>query len=263
MTKAIPQQIKAVIFDWAGTMIDFGSLAPAVVFTDLFNRHGITVTPDEAREPMGLPKREHIKAMLAMPRIAKAFAARYGAPPDDKDIDRLYAEFLPLNENVAAEYAKMIPGAVEAIEVMRGRGAKIGSTTGYSRSVMDKILPIAAKAGYTPDNLVCGDDLAAGRPSPVMMYRCFADLAVYPPGAVVKVDDTTPGIAEGLAAGCITVGVVASSNYVGLSEAGFSALPGEKQQEMKRSAADKLLAAGADYIIDTVADLPGLLQRGA
>lgn len=42
---------------------------------------------------------------------------------------------------------------------------------------------------------------------PLAMYRCFIDLCVYPPSSEIKVDDTEPGIAEGVAAGCITVGV--------------------------------------------------------
>ena len=70
---------------------------------------------------------------------------------------------------------------------------------------MERILPAAAAQGYAPDNLVCADDLAEGRPGPLAMYRCFVDLAVHPPEAVVKVDDTEPGIAEGVAAGCLAV----------------------------------------------------------
>ena len=254
-------KIQAVIFDWAGTMIDFGSLAPTVVFTELFAKEGIAVTHAEAREPMGVPKRDHIAAMLQMPRIAAAFESRFGHAATIDDIDRLYEIFTPLNEVVAAQYATLIPGADETITYLRANNIKIGSTTGYGRSVMEKILPLASAAGYSPDNLVCGDDLAEGRPGPLMMYRCFADLAVYPPETVIKIDDTIPGIAEGRAAGCITVGISLTGNYVGLSETDLAALPEAERNWLNDAAARKLRDAGADHVIDSVAAVPALIDR--
>ena len=255
------KKIQAVVFDWAGTMIDFGSLAPTVVFTELFSGQGIAVTQEEAREPMGIPKRDHIAAMLAMPRIAAAFESQFGHAAATDDIDRLYEIFTPLNEAVAAQYATLIPGAVETITYLRANNIKIGSTTGYGRSVMEKILPLASAAGYSPNNLVCGDDLAEGRPGPVMMYRCFADLAVYPPETVIKIDDTIPGIAEGRAAGCITVGISLTGNYVGLSETDLAALPEAERNWLNDAAARKLRDAGADHVIDSVAAVPALIDR--
>ena len=254
------KKIQAVVFDWAGTMIDFGSLAPTVVFTELFSGQGIAVTHAEAREPMGVAKRDHIAAMLQMPRIAAAFESRFGHAATTDDIDRLYEIFTPLNEAVAAEYATLIPGAVETINYLRANNIKVGSTTGYGRSVMEKILPLASAAGYSPDNIVCGDDLSEGRPGPLMMYRCFADLGVYPPETVIKVDDTTPGIAEGKAVGCITVGISLSGNYVGLDEQTLSALPEDKRTQLNDDAAKKLRDAGADHVIDSVLALPDLIE---
>jgi len=254
------KKIQAVVFDWAGTMIDFGSLAPTVVFTELFSGQGIAVTHKEAREPMGIPKRDHIAAMLQMPRIAAAFESRFGHAATTDDIDRLYEIFTPLNEAVAAEYATLIPGAVETINYLRANNIKVGSTTGYGRSVMEKILPLASAAGYSPDNIVCGDDLSEGRPGPLMMYRCFADLGVYPPETVIKVDDTTPGIAEGKAVGCITVGISLSGNYVGLDEQTLSALSEDKRTQLNDDAAKKLRDAGADHVIDSVLGLPDLIE---
>ncbi len=254
-------KIQAVIFDWAGTMIDFGSLAPTIVFTELFAKEGIAVTNAEAREPMGVPKRDHIAAMLQMLSIAAAFESLFGHAATTDNSDRLYKIFTPLNEAVAAQYATRIPGAVETINYLRVNNIKIGSTTGYSRSVMEKILPLASAAGYSPDNLVCGDDLAEGGLGPVMMYRCFADLAVYPPETVIKIDDTIPGIAEGRAAGCITVAISLTGNYVGLSETNLAALPKAERNRLNDAATRKLRNAGADHVINSVAAVPALIDR--
>ncbi len=145
---------------------------------------------------MGLPKRAHVAALMADPAIAARWAEAHGKVPGDAEIDALYAVFVPLNTEVVSDFCTLIPGAVEMAKAVRARGMKLGSTTGYVRPIMERVLPLAKAQGYEPDNLVCAGDLADGRPTPLMMYRCFADLGVYPPATVVKIDDTEPGIAR-------------------------------------------------------------------
>ena len=253
-------KVKAVVFDWAGTMIDFGSIAPMAVFVEVFGRFGITVSVADARKPMGAPKRDHIRAMLAELHIAAQWQDRHGRAPTEADIDEVYRVFVPMNEEVVADYADLIPGAADTVRWLRARGIRIGSTTGYTRSIMERVLPVAASQGYAPDNLVCADDLSEGRPGPLMMYQCFVDLAAYPPAAVVKVDDTAPGITEGVAAGCVTVGLALSGNEVGLTAAELAALPDAERDALRSRATAILRAAGADHVIDTVADLPALIE---
>lgn len=255
------RRFKAVVFDWAGTTIDFGSFAPMGVFVEAFARFGVTATVEQARGPMGRPKWDHIRAMLDLPGIAAQWRTVHGAAPDDAAADRLYAVFVPMNEEVVARHATLVPGCAEAVARLRDMGLKIGSTTGYTRSIMERVLPVAAAQGYAPDNLVCADDLPEGRPGPLQMYQCFIDLRVYPPASVVKVDDTAPGIAEGVAAGCLSVGVTLSGNEVGLSPEELAALPAAEVERLRARAAAILREAGADHVIDTVADLPALLER--
>ncbi|MBB3592854.1 phosphonoacetaldehyde hydrolase [Rhizobium sp. BK529] len=254
-------QFKAVVFDWAGTMIDFGSFAPMGAFVETFAKFGVEVTIADARKPMGLPKRAHIAAMLAEPHIAACWQAAQGALPDEAAIDKVYELFVPLNESVVADYCTLVPGAIKTIEYLRERQMRIGSTTGYTRSIMERVLPLAAAQGYAPDNLICADDLPLGRPTPIGMYKCFLDLMVYPASAVIKVDDTEPGIAEGAAAGCVTVGLTLSGNEAGLTPDEVDALSPEARAELHKRIGDKLIAVGADYIIETVADLPALIEE--
>lgn len=254
-------KFKAVVFDWAGTMIDFGSFAPMGVFVKAFAQFDIEVTIADARKPMGASKWDHINAMMNEPHIAAQWRDKHGAAPSSADVDRVYEVFVPMNEEVVTDFATLVPGALETVDYLRGKGIRIGSTTGYTRSIMERVLPIAARQGYAPDNLVCADDVAEGRPGPLGMYKCFVDLAVYPPQAVLKVDDTVPGIGEGVAAGCVTVGLALSGNEAGMTPEELAALDDAARDDLRQRVSRILKDAGADHVIDTVADLPALMER--
>jgi phosphonoacetaldehyde hydrolase len=254
-------KIQAIIFDWAGTMIDFGSRAPVAAFQTAFERAGVPATVAEAREPMGLPKRDHIVAMLAAPRLQEAWVAAKGSAPTEADIDDLYADFQARTPDIVAAYTDLVPGALAMLVELAKREIKVGSTTGYTRAIMERVCPIARDQGYVPMNVVCADDLPEGRPGPLGMYQCFIDLRVHPPETVLKVDDTAPGIAEGVAAGCPTVGVALSGNLAGLTPPELRALSDAERYAIRKNATAQLKAAGATHVIDTVADLPALLDQ--
>jgi phosphonoacetaldehyde hydrolase len=260
MTTTEHRPLTAVVFDWAGTILDFGSCAPMGAFVRLFETFGIQLRTDEARGPMGLAKWDHIHALGNLPRIAAQWQQVHGKAFTDADVDQLYAVFTPMNAAVVADFAAFIPGALEVVRTLRTRGLKIGSTTGYNRPIMDVLAPIAAAGGYVPDNLVCAGDLAAGRPSPLMVYRSFADLGVWPPYTVVKVDDTGVGLQEGLNAGTWAVGLAVSGNAMGLTLAEWQAQPPDQQQVLRAAATAKLQAAGAHYVVDSVAELLPVLD---
>ncbi|QJP15275.1 phosphonoacetaldehyde hydrolase [Starkeya sp. ORNL1] len=252
--------LKALILDWAGTAVDFGSRAPMGAFVEAFSRVGVTISIKEARGPMGLPKRDHVASLMREPAISARWVAAHGAAPTEADIDHVLAIFEPLNVEVIPQHADLIPGLLDVVTEARRRGMKIGSTTGYTRPIMERLMPLAASAGYAPDNVVCAGDLAAGRPTPLMMYRTFADIGAWPPEACVKLDDTEPGIAEGLAAGTWTVGLALSGNAAGYSRTELDALSPAELADVRARANDKLFRAGAHYVIDTVADLLPVLD---
>ena len=254
-------KFKAVVFDWAGTVIDFGSFAPMGAFVETFAEFGVEATIADARGPMGLPKRAHIAAMLSESHIAARWEAAQGTPPDEAAIDRVYAVFVPRNVAVVGDYCTLVPGAAETFAWLQAEGIKVGSTTGYTRAIMERVLPLAAAQGFSPQNLVCADDLPLGRPTPMGMYKCFLDLMVHPASAVIKVDDTEPGIAEGVAAGCVAVGVALSGNAAGLTLDEFLAMDEAAKAPIRQRVTAKLKAAGATHVIDTVADLPALIGQ--
>jgi phosphonoacetaldehyde hydrolase len=252
--------IRAVVFDWAGTMVDFGCMAPVEALIEAFAAHGVTLSAPEARRDMGRAKRDHVLAILDYPDVAGAWRAARGAPPTLADGEAIYAALEPLIEAAATRCATLIPGAAAVAADLRGRGVKVGSGTGYTRQMMSGILPRAAAQGYAPDVVVCAGETPSGRPAPLMTWKALIELDAWPAGACVKVDDATVGIEEGRLAGCWTVGLAGSGNGVGLGLAEYQAMAEPERRARVDAAGAQLLAAGADYVIDTVADIRPVLE---
>jgi phosphonoacetaldehyde hydrolase len=249
--------IKAVIFDWAGTVVDHGSRAPMGAFVQAFARFDIGITIADARGPMGMAKADHIRQVGRT--VNAAWRARYGRDFEERDVQAIFEVFEPLNIAAVAAHAALIPGARETLDWLAARGTRIGSTTGYTRPIMQRLAPLAARQGFEPEAMVCAGDLAAGRPAPLQMWKAMAEMGVWPADAVVKVDDTPPGIGEGRAAGCWTVGVALTGNIAGLSVEELAALDDAARQEIRARATRELTAAGAHVVIDSIADLPGAI----
>ena len=252
--------LKAVIFDWAGTVVDYGSCAPAVAFTAVFKSLGVEISMAEAREPMGMAKREHIAAILRMPSMPARWRDAQGAPPGDADIDRLYEKFVPAQLSCLQDHGELIPGAIETVATCRQRGLKIGSSTGYNKQLMEIVMTAAKQQGFVPDCMLCADDVAAGRPAPWMCFENARRMGVYPVAAVVKVDDTPVGIEAGRNAGMWTVGVAKSGNLIGLGIEQVQKLETNDLRQRLEAAYERLFDSGAHYVIDTVADLPEVLD---
>jgi phosphonoacetaldehyde hydrolase len=254
--------IEAVIFDWAGTIVDFGSFAPTQIFVDAFKQaFDFELSLAEARGPMGLGKWQHIEALGNDPVIGARWQAQFGQPMRHADIDHIYQTFLPLQVERVGAHADLIPGAQATVDDLRSRGVKIGSTTGYPRQVMTKLIAAAATRGYSPDCTLCADEPEAGaRPGPWMALQCVLVLKINSVAHCVKVDDTLPGIAEGINAGMWTVGVALSGSPAGLTLAEYRGASAERLEAIRSRVSSEFKAAGAHYVIDSVADLLPVLE---
>ena len=253
--------LKAVILDWAGTTMDYGCYAPAVVFVQVYKRKGVPISIEEARIPMGAHKKVHIRKISQLPDVAKRWEETHGRRPTEDNIEAMFQDFIPLQLDCLADYADLIPGTLEAVAEFRRRGLKIGSTTGYTGDMMKLLLSEAKKRGYEPDATFCATDVPAGRPEPWMCLQNAMALGVYPMEAVVKVGDTLPDIEEGLNAGMWTIGLAKTGNEVGLNEAEIAALPsGELEAKLAR-AYIRMYQIGAHYVVDGIWDVPPLLDE--
>ena len=254
-------KLQGVILDWSGTTLDYGCFAPTVVFIQLFKEQGVEITMEEARKPMGAYKRDHIAQILQMPEVAARWESVQGRRPDDRDVQTLYDAFIPRQIDCIVEYADLIPGVKDTVEAFHARGLKVGSCTGYTRAMMEPLLPEAMKRGYNPDAVVCPDEVTAGRPAPWMCYLNAMRLNLYPLESLVKIGDTLVDIAEGLNAGMWTIGLAKTGNELGLTEADANALSPTALQAKLDPIYRAMYAAGAHYVVDSLADTLPVLDQ--
>ena len=252
--------LKAVLLDWAGTTMDYGCFAPAVVFMEVYKRKGVEISIEEARAPMGAHKKVHIRTISRDDGVAQRWEQVHGREPNECDVEEMFRDFVPLQLACLADYADLIPGTLEAVAEMRRRGLKIGSTTGYTREMMDVLQTEAKRRGYEPDSTVCATQVPAGRPHPYMCLQNAILLQTYPMEAMVKIGDTLPDIEEGFNAGMWTIGLAKTGNELGLTEERIAALDPDVLQAKLARAYQRMQHSGAHYVVDGISDVMPVLD---
>lgn len=249
-----------MIFDWAGTLADHGSRAPVSALLSIFSAAGVPITIPEARLSMGLAKKKHIERILTIPRVRDAWRETHGTQPVETDRDRLYAQFIPQQVAILESHSELIDGVAAVANRLRERGLKIGTTTGYTRPMLDYLLDRARQQGFQPDFSACPDEVPAGRPAPYMCYLNAIHMQTHPLWAMVKIGDTPVDIEEGRNAGMWTIGITRTGNEVGLTQAEWGAASEDERGRMLAAAEETLTAAGAHYVAASAADCEDILD---
>lgn len=255
------KKIEAVIFDWAGTTVDYGCFAPVQAFKDAFESYGLHPTFDEIRKPMGMLKIDHIKTMLSMETLGKEFQNVYGRDFNDEDVQKIYDIFEKALMAGITKHTEVKPYVIDAVNELRKMGLKIGSTTGYTNMMMEPVLKSAVEQGYNPDCWFSPDSTDhVGRPYPYMIFQNMMALKVSSVQAVVKVGDTVSDIKEGVNAGAYSVGVIEGSSLLGYNEEEYNALDAQTRQAAIEKAKETYFENGANAVIMNFSELPGLIE---
>ena len=258
---ARPKRLGAAVLDWAGTTVDYGSRAPVAAMQAAFDHVGLEVSEEETRRPMGRAKRDHLSEILQYPQVMDRWKTRFGRESSEQDLDEIYTQFLTLQTETVAQYSGVIEGCTVAIEECRELGLRIGSSTGYTRQLLERVIQRAYEEGYSPDIALSADDISPGRPAPWLCTENARRLGVFPMAAVVKVDDTPAGVLAGRNAGAWSVGVVDTGNEVGLSKEALDALADDDRENRLQSARRRLEEAGAHFLISSIQELPTVVRR--
>ncbi len=254
--------IEALIFDWAGTTVDYGSFAPVRAFQEVFRQYGLEPTMEETRMPMGMLKIDHIRTMLNMPRLAAEWKRVHGRLFTERDVKAMHDIFASKLMTILHEFATPKPYVLDTVAQLRAKGYKIGSTTGYNDAMMSIVAPEAAKRGYAPDCWFSPDSTnGKGRPFPYMIFENLAALEVSSVRAAVKIGDTASDIQEGVNAGVWTVGVLEGSSAAGVTMEEYDAMDGLAREHVLQKAARLYRDNGADFVIQNLSELPGVLAQ--
>lgn len=247
-------KVKLVVLDTAGVLCDGpadlrdqypeddlkGVKAPVIPFFEVLKRRRVVVPWEVIRRPMGLFKRDHLRALLQDEAVASQFRRAQGRTWTEEDLEEMFRDFSTLLDEIIVrpELAKPIEGAAAAVAQLRAAGIVVGCDTGYTRSASRALNRVLERDyGLVLDVATNSEEVPAGRPAPWMIFDLMQKANVYPPEAVVKVDDTTKGIWEGRNAGAWTVGVYRTGN----------------------DDYETLAGAGPDFLVPSIAEVPGVV----
>ncbi|WP_163833244.1 phosphonoacetaldehyde hydrolase [Spartinivicinus ruber] len=252
-------KVQGVIFDLAGTLIDFGAMAPVKALQATFADHQLDLPESLVRQLNTADYQQQIKQLLDDPAITEAWSKEHGRLPSHEDIEKLHEKFILHQMKAILSHAELTPGTTELVKQLTKQGIKLGINTEYSRSLVADLLPELQNQGVTFTSIVCANEVSRNRPCPQMSLKNAIELDVGHIHACVKVDDSEAGIEEGLNAGMWTVAVAISGCKLGKSWEEWQALDNTEQDALRSSATIQLYRAGAHYVIDTIKDLPACL----
>ncbi|MCL1949244.1 MAG: 2-aminoethylphosphonate--pyruvate transaminase [Turicibacter sp.] len=243
--------IKAVIFDWAGTTVDYGCFAPVKGFIDGYKNIGIEITNEMARKPMGMLKMDHTR------EIAKMLDQEI----TEEQIQAVYKDFERILFSNIENHCDVKDHIIETVAYLKAQGIRVGSTTGYTSEMMARVLPKAAENGYAPEFWTSPDQVGKGRPAPYMIWENMKEFGLTDPREIIKVGDTVSDILEGTSANTWTVGVVMGSSELGLTRKEVAALSADELEAKKAVVRQTYYKAGADFIIDGMDELPSVIAQ--
>lgn len=269
ITTQYNKPIHSLVLDWSGTTIDPYVCSVSNPMMETFRQFKVSVTNKEVRKPMGNRKDVHIKMIAHDPLVKARWVKVYNREPSEQDVTNLYNDYSKrqiewLNR---PEITTLLPGTKTTIDILREKyGIKIGSTTGFLRSMQNEIIKSTSKQGYNPDVIVAADDVPRSRPFPDGMLTNMLKLQSPNVKAVIKVDDTHSGILEGESIGAWTVGYSRYNNFIGEQFDDCSEVDKLEQTDpsLFRDLLDKsnehLMEANPDFVIESFNHLPFIVD---
>ncbi len=186
--------IQLLVCDMAGTTLHDGD-AVLKAFVAALAAEEIRVPPARINAVMGLAKKVAVRELLA----------ELGRGVDERLVDRLHGDFVArMSEFYRTDPGiREIPGAGAAIAAVRKRGVKVALNTGFSRNIVEVILPrLGWTVPETVDAVVASDEVKLGRPHPEMIQTLMDQFGIADSNSVAKVGDTVADLEEGFNAGC-------------------------------------------------------------
>ena len=198
-----PPTLQHIIADYAGSTAGPYGIETRLAMQQSLRKYGVHLSMEEiSRLGTGMSKRDHLRATL-----------RHAGKGDDATIlDKLYETYIDTQWQLLVTtpwYMNPIPGVRKAFNEFRrgGRGRWITVDTGYPASIANLYRTHLEKHGVWFNAQVASDEVVRGRPDPESIDRLQRMHSIAQVGAyhnigtaVLKCDDTLPGLQAGLEA---------------------------------------------------------------
>ena len=259
--------IKACIFDLGGTIVDKYSLSPLLSLQKAYSLKKLYVPNKLIIKDMGKHKFEHIRELCNENLINTQFRIHNDRDISTIDMESIFNDFNDIQIQYMNMNLNIIPETSSIIHYLRQNDIKVGITTGFNNVQMNIAVDKLRYNHIIIDSAVSSE--FSSRPLPHMIRKNMNNLQIEDPKQVIKIDDTCVGIQEGINAGCYTVGVARWSVNMDMfsldtltkeafTEACFNHtdIINHKLIESRR----RLKEAGADFVIDTLDELPSIIK---
>ena len=255
--------IKACIFDLGGTIVDRYSLIPLLSLKKVFNNRGISINNSLIKDCIGEHKKDYIPKIVNHKFISNQWFQRYDDYPDEFDMNILHNDFHMAQNEYLDQMVDVLPETKECINYLNFNYINTGVTTELNKEDMNIIKNKLQNRKIFLDSYISSTCLYGQPYNPsYMIQQTMENLGIMNPKQIIKIDDTEIGIEEGKLAGCLTVGVARWSINMGIItiDDAYGLSIYEIQDQLKNSR--KILRdSGADYVIDTLDELPRIIEE--
>lgn len=247
--------IDTLLFGLNGATIDCGCQAAVVPVVEAFRLRGVVVEATAARAAPGVTSREQVRLLSLQPRVRSQWIEHNGAAPSRADLDQLHGELEALLLAGVGRHAIPIPGFLPVLAELRAQGMRTGATTSFPAEVVEVLRPAMAARGWRPDTLVSGSEVPAGPPAPYLHQFAAMRLGSTNVARCVVAAGIPVELEAARNAGMWAIGLALTGPDVGLTAAELGSLHRDERARLAAAGKERLEAAGAHVVVDTVADL--------
>lgn len=212
-------KIEAILFDMDGVLVDSETPLMKCAIDHLKNKYGINAKFEDFADFVGKGEDAAIGGVVE----------KNGGTYLPQMKDECYEIYIKLAKTIV----EAAPGMAELLPQLK-KNFRLAVASSADRRKVDVNISVLGVEESVFDAVITGSDITNKKPDPEIYLKAAASVGVSPENCLV-VEDAVAGVQAGKAAGCTVVGVKGSFD------------------------GETLAAAGADYVVETTADIKNLL----
>jgi phosphonatase-like hydrolase len=236
------KKIKLVVFDLSGTTVSDDNAVARCLY-EAAKHFGLQSSIEDFQRTIGTNKIRLYEFMIAKDEGHEVLIENlesYSFPQYNELALKIFHHYSKLMVDFYENEVKAMPGAEDTFQWCHANDILVATDTGFHDDVNSAIMKGLKwlERGLVDLSLDVEDTNEIGRPTPYLIHQAMFKLGVQSVHEVIKIGDTPADLLSGYNAGCIgNIGVLSGANT-----------------------RDILISYPHTHIIDSVADLPDLIQ---